>query len=61
MRKLFVVLFAAAVALSLSMPARAEQGEHEHYEHKHHKHHKHHWWHHKHDSNSGTDTGVEQR
>ena len=41
MRKLLTLLFAVAVALSLSMPAMAdEKGEHE--RHEHHKHHKHH-------------------
>ena len=44
MRKLLTLLFAVAVALSLSMPAMAdEKGEHERQEHhKHHKHHKKH-------------------
>jgi len=58
MRKLFIVLFAAVVALSLSMPARAE-GENERHEHKHHKHHKHHG-HHQHPT-SETETALEQR
>ena len=44
MRKLLTLLFAVAVALSLSMPAMAdEKGAHERQEHhKHHKHHKKH-------------------
>jgi Spy/CpxP family protein refolding chaperone len=41
MRKLLTLLFALAVALSLSMPAMAdEMGAHE--RHPHHKHHRHH-------------------
>jgi hypothetical protein len=41
MRKLLTLLFAVAVALSLSMPAMAEENG-EHHRHEHHKHHRHH-------------------
>jgi len=42
MRKLFTLLFVAAVALSLSLPAMAREGVNQYHGHKHHRHHKHH-------------------
>jgi hypothetical protein len=41
MSKLLTLLFAIAVALSLSMPAMADENG-EHHRHEHHKHHRHH-------------------
>ncbi len=42
MRKLLTLLFAAAVALSLSTSAMADENGAHHHHHAHHKHHKHH-------------------